>query len=952
MCGGDNSYKDQQHLIEQGLIPNPMYHTHPNLAATLPVAAHPVNYADQSQVYAGACTLNGAIDYGVVNYSNGHDDSNNISVTNGETLNGRPDRVKRSLSIDSDKNVHEEQPIAQAPANQLDKHNQLNFSREQVLVQPKKRGRRKKSVDPNALVKFAEGIHAEEVTRRPVREKPYDPWADRKASGKPFIQDGPCFGLLDVSSKKFAKCISCRSMTDENNECRFNEFRKLRFVGDMVQAEGFTDSDDATESDIRIWTTVLRESVPNNQMKSAPMDLKTARMVLTNVGDILCGIVKQEMDVIEQFKSFLPKDMPVGKRIRWKKVYGVREMCDVCSTTIFNLHWTCGHCGFVSCTDCFRSRMDRKVMAKNTDPIKDEFRWLFCGNPKSMRPHEPRSLMMTQIIPGNLLQELNARQHEIRRERNIPSKCSCASLPDLEYEKAVKRAVTAHKCASNTLKSLLHSTGPKRTTHGRNLRKSDPTKQIKSESSLDFLADIATRQENIVSRVKVEETDSSHSQPWDSIVFDTVKNTLELTRRPCRLPVSSSRHQALALRFSHKMESSSQYTAPHKWLCKGKLLLLLEATNKSNVELFQEQWNRGQPIMVAHVSEVLDMNLWHPDAFLRDFGEQKSSLVDCKTGSDLGKFIPMKKFWEGFECFAKRMKDRDGDHMLLKLKDWPPDENFSEVLPTRYADLMKALPLPMYTLREGALNLANRLPDCFVPPDLGPKMYNAYGSALFPTKGTTNLHLDMSDAANVMVYVGIPRDGNCQRHIEEALNAVEEAGCDAIQMKRVREQGARVGAVWHIFDAQDAEPIRQLLRKVTVEKGNRLETNSDPIHDQLWYLDRELRKRLWKEYGVEGYAIAQCLGDTVFIPAGAPHQVRNLHSCIKVAEDFVSPENLAHCLRLTNEFRFLSDSHTNHEDKLQIKNVVYHAVKDAVCSLIGGSDAVSRLVNDDCDATL
>ena len=104
------------------------------------------------------------------------------------------------------------------------------------------------------------------------------------------------------------------------------------------------------------------------------------------------------------------------------------------------------------------------------------------------------------------------------------------------------------------------------------------------------------------------------------------------------------------------------------------------------------------------------------------------------------------------------------------------------------------------------------------------------------------------------------------------------------------------------------------------EKGNRLETNSDPIHDQLWYLDRELRKRLWKEYGVEGYAIAQCLGDTVFIPAGAPHQVRNLHSCIKVAEDFVSPENLAHCLRLTNEFRFLSEAHTNHEDKLQVSS--------------------------------
>jgi len=47
-----------------------------------------------------------------------------------------------------------------------------------------------------------------------------------------------------------------------------------------------------------------------------------------------------------------------------------------------------------------------------------------------------------------------------------------------------------------------------------------------------------------------------------------------------------------------------------------------------------------------------------------------------------------------------------------------------------------------------------RLPDYFVKPDLGPKMYNAYGSSLQPDKGTTNLHLDISDAVNVMVYSG------------------------------------------------------------------------------------------------------------------------------------------------------------------------------------------------------
>ena len=66
-----------------------------------------------------------------------------------------------------------------------------------------------------------------------------------------------------------------------------------------------------------------------------------------------------------------------------------------------------------------------------------------------------------------------------------------------------------------------------------------------------------------------------------------------------------------------------------------------------------------------------------------------------------------------------------------------------------------------------------------------------------------------------------------------------------------------------------------------------------------------------------------------------------MHNCIKVAEDFVSPENVSHCFHLTQEFRELSDTHSNHEDKLQIKNIIYHAVKDSLSVLTkvaGGSE--------------
>ena len=83
-----------------------------------------------------------------------------------------------------------------------------------------------------------------------------------------------------------------------------------------------------------------------------------------------------------------------------------------------------------------------------------------------------------------------------------------------------------------------------------------------------------------------------------------------------------------------------------------------------------------------------------------------------------------------------------------------------------------------------------------------------------------------------------------------------------------------IGAIWHGYHRRDADKIRDMLNKVALERGQRLEPNTDPIHDQKYYLDDRLRKRLFEEYGVRGFAYPQCEGDTIFIPAGAPHQVR------------------------------------------------------------------------------
>jgi len=43
---------------------------------------------------------------------------------------------------------------------------------------------------------------------------------------------------------------------------------------------------------------------------------------------------------------------------------------------------------------------------------------------------------------------------------------------------------------------------------------------------------------------------------------------------------------------------------------------------------------------------------------------------------------------------------------------------------------------------------------------------------------------------------------------------MKEAGCCDLSIKRVLKGGAKPGALWHIFDPQDADKIRLLLKKV------------------------------------------------------------------------------------------------------------------------------------------
>uniref|UniRef100_A0A1A7WDC0 Lysine-specific demethylase n=2 Tax=Iconisemion striatum TaxID=60296 RepID=A0A1A7WDC0_9TELE len=242
-----------------------------------------------------------------------------------------------------------------------------------------------------------------------------------KQSGESFLQDGSCISV----APHLHKCRECRleryrkyRTTDDDSDdeddpnvaCRFFHFRRLAFTRKgILRVEGFLSPQQSDAMAMGLW-------LPAPAVQEG-LDLDTSKYILANVGDQFCQLVMSEKEAMMMVEPH--------QKVAWKRaVRGVREMCDVCETTLFNIHWVCRKCGFGVCLDCYRLRRNQPREDLDETPEDDVFSWLKCAKGQ---PHEPQNLMPTQIIPGTALYNIGDMVHAARGKWGIKANCPCAS---------------------------------------------------------------------------------------------------------------------------------------------------------------------------------------------------------------------------------------------------------------------------------------------------------------------------------------------------------------------------------------------------------------------------------------------------------------------------------------------------------------------------------------------
>ncbi|ANM60276.1 Transcription factor jumonji (jmjC) domain-containing protein [Arabidopsis thaliana] len=317
----------------------------------------------------------------------------------------------------------------------------------------------------------------------------------------------------------------------------------------------------------------------------------------------------------------------------------------------------------------------------------------------------------------------------------------------------------------------------------------------------------------------------------------------------------------------------------------------LDVLKQEELLHFQEHWSKGEPVIVRNALNNTAGLSWEPMVMWRALCENVDSAIssnmsdvkaiDCLANCEVK--INTLCFFEGYS------KGRTYENFwpeMLKLKDWPPSDKFENLLPRHCDEFISALPFQEYSdPRSGILNIATKLPEGLLKPDLGPKTYVAYGTSDELGRGdsVTKLHCDMSDAVNILMHtaeVTLSEEQRSaiadlkQKHKQQNEKELQEQNGleeEEVVSDEIVVYDETSGALWDIFKREDVPKLEEYLRKHCIEFRHtycsRVTKVYHPIHDQSYFLTVEHKRKLKAEFGIEPWTFVQKLGEAVFIPA-------------------------------------------------------------------------------------
>ncbi|KAM3313318.1 hypothetical protein ACQJBY_032747 [Aegilops geniculata] len=410
---------------------------------------------------------------------------------------------------------------------------------------------------------------------------------------------------------------------------------------------------------------------------------------------------------------------------------------------------------------------------------------------------------------------------------------------------------------------------------------------------------------------------------------------------------------------------------------------VLENLKYEGIAHFRKHWINGEPVIIRNAFEPSLSSSWDPLSIWRGIQEIMDEkldenaivkAVDCSNQSEV--HIKLNQFIKGY---SDGHKGEDGKLMMLKLKDWPPVSVLEEFLLCQRPEFIVNFPLVDFIHSKwGFLNLAAKLPPDALQSEVGLKLLIAYGRQQQPGKSdsVTNLMVKMGDVVHMLMHRaemrylcpkslqpeqperianGMAVHVNAHAPVQNlnldmgeqspehtvskscspsvGSSAELSSSSHSEQPKTNGVERSQPGALWDVFRRQDVP----MLNKYLASNWEELTNNSQamlsvkhPIYDQAVYL-REHHKRVLKDqYGIEPRTFEQHIGEAVFIPAGCPYQVKNLHSTVQLALDFLSPESLRESARMGQEIRCLPNHHNAKLKMLEVGKIALYAASSAV----------------------